>query len=327
VVDAEELIRKKKELLSGGEKVVIKGERDREIEELLRQSLPNFVEVTAYRRDGILTVIIKPIQGYEYKFDLTEPFTYETAEPRSQKEIKEVVEIVLDKFYMNYPKLPIIIDFELLARRTLDRVRAVELFMYLCQRGSPFHCSFLYNYLMDLIGRAEDGILFIEDPSERKYMTMYLEGAGFKMLAKILTTLDVAKLDQRQREMLKDAISSGLREVFSRYAPVYTSPVDLTPGDIKRSWQVADEACKLQPFEWYPVDVDETPILSVLRRVATRIPALAEALQEVGVAVEEVKPAPAPPAPAPTPTVEKPSTEEVLELKRRILEKIRKLQS
>ena len=306
-MDVEDLIKKKKE---------IGGRRIKDIENVLAPRMP-FAEVAAFEKGGLLTVVIKPKKGYEYKFDVTEPFVYETEAPRSRGDIKTIIDIVLYEWYMNYPKPPVIFNFENLAAKVLDRVRAIEIFMYLCQEGSPFHCSFLSAYLDKLIDEA----LKTEDKVERKYMTQYLRGARLNRLADILTELDVTEISEREKEIIREAASSAIREILSSYAPVYR-PDHFPESAREKTWEIANEACKKDSYEWLPADVDESGIILALRKVSSHIPLLREAL---GVEEETEEREEKEETEKEEKEEKEIEEEEIKEIKKRILEKIRKL--
>jgi len=265
-----EAIKKKKEAEKKVEKV--KGRRVKYIEDALG-FLKKFVDVEAYLSDRTLTVVLKPKEEYSFLFTTTEPFKYVTKLTKEEvsnleKTSKMIAALVLDKFTMNYPKLPFIIDFEMLVRR-VGRPRAVEIFAYLCQKGSPYHCSFLYNYVMKLVNEIFS--LSGEDKSQAKYLARYIESAGFKKLAKILEEIDVEDLDSREKSMILEAIRHGLREIFSRCANVYEKPSDMPENAVEKSWEVIYEACKEPEYVMFPEPIDETPILRALSKIASRV--------------------------------------------------------
>ena len=283
-----ETIRKKREAEKKLEKV--KGKRVPEIEVALA-FLKKYANIETTITDRTVTIVITPKKEYEFLFLTTEPFKYQTTLTKKEledmrKTVKAIATIVLDRFMMNYPKLPFILDFEMLVRRT-GRPRAIEIFMYLCQKGSPYHCGFLYSYLNQLVEKVLD----TEDRSERAYLTEYINAAGFKNLAKILAELDIDKLNEREKEMIKEAVKYGLREVLSKYATVYEKPTDMPETAIKKSWSIVFEACKEPDFMLFPQPVDETPIIQALKAVATRIPELKFEVEETQA---EITPTPSP---------------------------------
>jgi len=259
------------------------------VADYIEPHLPYFVTYEIIERDGILRVRITPKPGYEYKFEVATPFEYEIVAPPPEwekerkkewkKAVSEVGGIILDRFYISRVKAPHIINLEILTRKLGDRERALEIFAYLCQKGSPYHSSFLYGYLYNLIC-GPGKILDVTDESERRYLADYVVAAGFKKLADILAKLDVGKLTRDQKEKIKRAVRYGLKEVLSKYAPVYESPEDLSESDREKAFKVMNEACKLPEYKWEPSEFDETPIIEALGDIASEIPPLRRAIEE-----------------------------------------------
>ena len=182
---------------------------------------------------------------------------------------REYAKIILDRFYREYLAAPAILTFEGLTSKLGSALRGREVFMALCQRGSPYHCSVLRAFLTALI----DKILSESDIGVRRYMIEDVEVVGFKTLAHILSELPV-ELSKSEHTIIREAINEGIKEVLAEYAILYMRPEDITEADIRRSWEVIEKACKEPLYALVPEDVDETPILEALRVASRRVPSL-----------------------------------------------------
>jgi len=183
---------------------------------------------------------------------------------------REYAKIILDRFYREYLAAPAILTFEGLTSKLGSALRGREVFMALCQRGSPYHCSVLRAFLAGLI----DKILREWDVSIRRYMVEDVRAAGFKTLAHILSELP-AELSDDERTIIGEAINEGIKEVLGEYATLYMRPEYMTESDVRKSWEVIEKACEEPLYALVPEDVDETPILEALRAISHRVPFLA----------------------------------------------------
>ena len=248
----------------------------RELEGLKRalQPIERFAErIEARLEDRELYVLIVPKESpcietkspFEYRAKLT---------PEDLKDLdtveKEYSKIILDRFYNEYLAAPAILTFEGLISKLGSARRSREVFMALCQRGSPYHCSVLRAFLTSLI----DKILSESDRSIRRYLIEDVEAVGLKTLAYILSELPT-ELPRDECIIIRDAIDEGLKEILGKYATLRMRPEYMTEDDIRKSWEVIEKACKEPLYALVPDDVDETPILEALREVSRRIPSLA----------------------------------------------------
>jgi len=271
----------------------IKGRRETGWEEHLKLYLPmRYIEdVEIYSRrptKGIIKwdVEITPKKDFEYKFMRPKFKTSITFEEKPderimEKEYRQGVSLIVNRFETNYAKIPLVIDFETLVQR-IGRPRAVEVFSHLCQKGSPYHCSFLFNYIMKLV----EDILDEPDKSIRGYLANYIYSAGFRKLFDILTKIEPAAIDKVGFE---ERVKYCIREILNRYAYVYEKPDDLAGDDIERSWEVVNESCKIPEFKLIAQPYDESCIVKELKDIGIEIEAGAGAeTRETAKTVKEV---------------------------------------
>jgi len=268
----EEIMRKRK-----AEKKLkeIKGRRETEWEEHLKLYLPmryiEDVEIYSSRpTKGIIKwdVKITPKKDFEYKFMRPKFKTSITFEEKPderimEREYRQGVSLIVNRFETNYAKIPLVIDFETLVQR-IGRPRAVEVFSHLCQKGSPYHCSFLFNYIMKLV----EDILDEPDKSIRGYLANYIHFAGFRKLFDILTKIEPAEID---KVGFKERVRYCIREILNCYACVYDKPDDLAEDDIEKSWEVVNESCKIPEFKLIAQPYDESCIVKELKEMGIEI--------------------------------------------------------
>jgi len=250
-----------------------KTEAQEEIEETLKGLLPPWVDVVTTVKGSLITVKLIPKEEYRDYFEVFEPLVFETAMPpkpdrtlpRKEYEkarrayrtaIKDIVNIVTSKFESEYVRPPVVLSLESLTIR-MGRPRAIALFAYMCQKGSPYHCNYLYNYFSTLIGR----ILQTWDETERRFLADYMRHAGFKVLPDILTKYPAELLSDVEREHISAILKSTLKKVLSKYAPIYETkkPEELPDSAIKKTWEVIRETLKTPEENWFPSEMDETP--------------------------------------------------------------------
>ena len=275
----EAVVEKLAELIEEKEKIERetrgRAEKTKELKTLKEDLLPisRFVErIEARLEDKELYVLVVPKDSpcietkipLEYRARLTpdELRKLDTTE-------KEYAKIILDRFYREYLAAPAILTFEGLTSKLGSALRGREVFMALCQRGSPYHCSVLRAFLVGLI----DKILGEWDVGIRRYMVEDVRAAGLKTLAHILSELP-AELSDDERTIIGEAINEGIKEILGGYAALYMRPEYMIEGDVQKSWEVIEKACKEPLYALVPEDVDETPILEALRRVSRRVPSL-----------------------------------------------------
>jgi len=282
----EELISKKEEAKRKVE--VLKGRRLPDLEKCFSFLNKYMEKIEAVLKDNELIVTMIPKKEYEFLFERTTPFIYKTILTEAEKYklkdyIPKICAVVLDRFYREYPKTPFILDFETLARRA-GRPRAIEIFMYLAQKGSPFHASFMCKYLTELVSKTVE----TDDESERKFMAEYLRAAKLNKLADFLT---VTWIPPDKRTMVVEAVKDGLKKILSNYAQVYEYPDDLSPEDVKKSWDIVFQACREPEFAMFPKEVDETPIFENLKYVGYEFGSESESHSESPLnAIEEFMP-------------------------------------
>ena len=251
----------------------IKGKRETEWEEFLKYNLPmRLIEkVSIYSskpRPGIIRwdIEIIPKKEYLYKFVRPKFETFMIFEEKSPKEMEEeyklAVEVISRKVEEAFMKVPIVMSLESLARR-MGRHRALEVYSYLCQRGSPFHCSYLYNYLVGLIPK----IIKEYDKSIRGFLADYVYSTGFRKFSEILKNINPAEFDRDTVERLLERIKYELKEILGRYAFVADKPDDLLPSDIEETWKIANEACKIPEYKLIGKPYDESSLIEALKEI------------------------------------------------------------
>jgi hypothetical protein len=278
----EEKKKKKEEEVKKEVPVVRMSREERDIYEKIIQALPRWVDVEVSFKGDVLRFTITPTEEGKKYFEIPEPLVITIEEmptegPSYKKRVMDAILYTLSQFTGRL-KLPAVIEFEMLARQ-VGRKRAIELFTYLCQQGSAYHCSFLNYYLCDLITKTE-GVLNLDDASERAFLADYVRSAGFDNLADILTDLDVGKLSAGERARIGTAVCEGIKRVLGEHATVYPSPDTLSEDALTKSWKVIDEAVEKPSYEWYPTPVDEAPVINALKGVAKTIPLLELELEQ-----------------------------------------------
>lgn len=278
-----ETIEKKKEVTKKVEEK--RGERIVALEQIFKGVLGKYASVDARLKGKTLTIKITPNPEYDFLFELTTPFKYETALSKSEIEhlqelYGDLFRLAYERFMMTHPKAPFIISMESISGR-VGRPRAVEIFMKLCQMGSPYHCSFMYDYIVNTLLRQA---LELPDMSERKYLMDYLKYAGFKILPGFVTKLNVEELSSEDIDRIHRELSYAVKDVLSNYARVYESPDPniISDEDVKKTWEVIYEACKMPERKLVPNRVDETPVIEViedLRKMGMPIPTISETFE------------------------------------------------
>lgn len=308
------------------------GKRISALEQAIKNALGDIVkDVTATVVDRKLKIVIYPNEKYADCLETTAPMEYTTTLTRAEQQdlineetsiIRRIVEVVLDRFMMNYMKLQLLSAFgvEPTARR-ISRPRALQIFAYLCQKGSALHCTGLYNAVAHLVREAVNE----EDKSMRKYFTDNIKKAGFSKLADFLNDFNPADFYSEQLDDIAEVLKNTLREVISKYGRIVYD-VDALPSDeIEKTKRILMESCKEPDYLMMPQPFDETPIFNALRRLSEVMPNLKKYLPEV---VERPTPAPAP-TPTPTPPApeakpEAKKAEDLLKVMRELLREKRK---
>lgn len=284
-------------------------EHHEDMEEDLRGMLPPFVDVSVLKKDRMLRIVMSPKEGFEDRFSIFKPLsleirsheaqspvhpdmtTKEKAKARKkQREIyNDILRIASTKF-AGYLKPAAIIDFEELVTTVKNRYRAVEIFSYLCQANSPYHCNFLFGYLMELVRKScRPGNL-----DAVPHFSTYLEVAGFPKTGYIIREYITEELSEATLDPLSAMIEHGLREIFSSYATIYLSSMDMPEEDIRESWYIIDRVCHIPEYKYFPSVYDEDPVLDALKSFSD---------PELSALIESVIRAPTEEAPSPPPEV------------------------
>lgn len=254
-----------------------------DMEEDLRGRLPPFVDVSVFKKDRMLRIVVSPKEEFEARFSIFKPLSLEVKSHEAQSPVrpemsvkerakarKKQREVYSDILRMvstdlaRYLKPPAIIDFEELIPVVKSRHRAVEVFSYLCQANSPYHCNFLFSYLMQLVSKS----CLPENIDSVPHFAAYLEVAGFPKTAYIIREFISEELPETILGPFPSMIEYGLKQIFSSYATIYLSPMDMPEEDIKESWYIIDRVCPIPEYKYFPTTYNETSILDALKTLS-----------------------------------------------------------
>ena len=270
------------------------------LEELKRRISPNLLRtdtVTADVRDTTLVVEVRPKEGWEFRWMKDGPLVYTRTlrsleveainkypgGPRELRNLarailKDVVDIVLTKYYGEYLKPMYIFNERMLASRVGGPTTARTLMANLAKMGSPWHASFLAYAIPDLVRKWRT----VTDPKVRYYMIEGLSDIGFPTLEEILLAIDPMEIPYNEMLEFVSLVSEGVKDVLSQYARVYESPDHLTDEDIRKTLELCDELAKKSEREWFkPVTFDESPLLTILTRNRDLIPTIWERISPI----------------------------------------------
>jgi len=271
-----EAVMKKKEI----EKKVseMKGTTISAIEQAIKRRLGDIVKKVDAKVVGReLVVVIYPNEKYRDCLEILEPMKYSTMLTRKEYEdlmkerpgiVRKITEIIVDKFMMGYFKPQLLSTFgvEITARK-VGRARALEMFAWMCQQGSIFHCTALYNAISHLIGEAVSE----EDRSLKSYFIDYIRKAGFPLTAEFIDKLNPMEYSFEELDMIEDAIKQGVKEAISQYGRIAYDASALSSEEISKVKQVVNEACKRMDFELKPKPFDESIVMEVLKRAGVEV--------------------------------------------------------
>ena len=271
-----EAVMKKKEI----EKKVseMKGTTISAIEQAIKARLGDIVKKVDAKVVGReLIVVIYPNEKYRDCLEILEPMKYSTVLTRKEYEdlmkerpgiVRKITEIIVDKFMMGYFKPQLLTTFgvEITARK-VGRARALEMFAWMCQQGSIFHCTALYNAISHLIGEAVSE----EDRSLKSYFIDYIRKAGFPLTAEFIDKLNPMEYSFEELDMIEDAIKQGVKEAISRYGRIVYDASALSSEEISKVKRVVNEACKKMDFELKPKPFDESIVMEVLKRAGVEV--------------------------------------------------------
>ena len=271
-----EAVMKKKEI----EKKVseMKGTTISAIEQAIKRRLGDIVKKVDAKVVGReLVVVIYPNEKYRDCLEILEPMKYSTMLTRKEYEdlmkerpgiVRKITEIIVDKFMMGYFKPQLLSTFgvEITARK-VGRARALEMFAWMCQQGSIFHCTALYNAISHLIGEAVSE----EDRSLKSYFIDYIRKAGFPLTAEFIDKLNPMEYSFEELDMIEDAIKQGVKEAISRYGRIAYDVSTLSSEEISKVKRVVNEACKRMDFELKPKPFDESIVMEVLKRAGVEV--------------------------------------------------------
>ena len=285
-----EEVEKPKEEEKPKRKVVTRHPLEAYVDDCLKSRLGALADITVKIEDDTLKVHIKPKPGTEdfwIRFEDVE-FTIDLSRytERAIKSDTKLMKAICDSIYTElfereylHPLVVSSIDTGAMVYSSFTK--AAEVFAFLCQQGSPYHCTVLGKYATHLLKSALKSI----DRDYRSFFTRDLKAMGFPLIAKFLNALNIKQFDRKCLTALLMALQAGIIEELSKYAKTVKDIKGLTKDDITKSWQTLKKAIHA-PIP-LPKDFDECPIFENLIDVISGYCTSSE-LEEIHKALESV---------------------------------------
>jgi len=308
-----EAIKKKKE---AEEKVKErKGTPIRALEQAIKGifgSLISSVSASIVGKNLLMEII--PNKEFRECFETAEPFVYQSKEPLKKDEIEDLTKertyaiknwtmFISNLFIRSHfkPQLATVYGIEAAAKKEVPRRRIIEMFAYMCQKGSVAHCTELYLYVNHLIGQT----LSEYDKSIVSYLTPLIKAAGFPWLAEFIQKLNLSDFTFEELDDIKDVLARAVKDIIEKQCNCRVSPSrEFSKDEMIKSKKIVLESCKEDYLRAEPFD--ETLIIEALSKMGKWIPKLREYLgkSESEESVERPSSATSPaPTMASTPTI------------------------
>jgi len=259
-----EEVEKPKEEEKPKKKVVTRHPLEAYVDDCLKSRLGALADITVKIEDDTLKVHIKPKPGTEdfwIRFEDVElTMDLSRYSEKSLKSDTKLMQAICDDVYVMlfegeflHPLVVSSIDAGVLVHGSFRE--AASIFAFVCQQGSPYHCTVLGKFIQNILKHA----LQTKDKDLRTLYTEDLDAAGFPLITEFLNRLDISNISSKCLTALATALYAGILEELSKYAKTARDIKGLTREDIAKSWGALKKAIRAPLY--MPKNFDECHIL------------------------------------------------------------------